>query len=279
MARIRSTKPEFWTDRSLALKLTRDARLFYKGLWNFADEHGRISADPYYLKGQIFPYESEGPDWIEGLVGQLEAAGKVVRYSDGEDPYLFLRTLHRHQRLEPDKVPSRLPAPPVPTDPANTQVTYADEVNADKSARDSVESEPDADEEALFYVAGGREQVAGSRGPSSDEENEVPPAAFDEFWKHWPRKVDKEEARTAFTKAVTNKRVDPAVVIKACAEFAERCRLVGREKGFIPYPATWLNKQRWNDDLNEVLPLPPQRAPTRHETYRDPSASAFRPPK
>lgn len=275
MARIRSVKPEFWTDRSLALKLTRDARLFYQGLWNFADEHGRISADPYYLKGQIFPYEPEGPDWIEGLIGQLEAAGKVLRYEAEENPYLFLRTLHRHQRLEPDKVPSRLPAPPR----ANSQVTSADEVNADESAPNPDESVPGTDEEALFYVAGSREQVAGSRGPSSGEGNEASPAAFDEFWKHWPRKVDKDEARAAFTKAVDKKRADPTVIIKACAEFSERCRLVGREKDFIPYPATWLNKQRWKDDLNEVLPLPSQRAPTQHETFQDSAPSTFRPPK
>ena len=38
MARIRSIKPEFWDDRKLAKRASRDARLLYIALWNLADE-------------------------------------------------------------------------------------------------------------------------------------------------------------------------------------------------------------------------------------------------
>jgi len=45
MARIRTIKPEFWTDGDM-FKLSRDARLFYIGLWNFCDDNGVIEHDP-----------------------------------------------------------------------------------------------------------------------------------------------------------------------------------------------------------------------------------------
>jgi hypothetical protein len=214
MARIRSVKPEFWTDRPLARKLSRDARLFYIALWNFADEHARLGGDPYYLKGQIFPYDDDvDAAVIIRFLKELEAAGKVVRYEIDDEPYLFLPRLDRHQRLEADKVPSRLPAPPNPDEPppspgksvrgtdesargadtsaqtyestpeglessANAQVVVLAQFGADKSARNSDECAPGADTSALLYVAGGREQVAREEeNPSSSVTASPPPDA------------------------------------------------------------------------------------------------------
>jgi hypothetical protein len=50
VARIRSIKPEYWADQDLAEQVSRDARLLYIGLWNLADEHGRLRGDPRYIK-------------------------------------------------------------------------------------------------------------------------------------------------------------------------------------------------------------------------------------
>lgn len=281
MARIRSIKPEFWTDRSLARKLSIPARLFYIGLWNFADEHARINGDPFYLKGQIFPYDDFDDGEIDDLIEELVRAGKAVRYDGDEDPYLFLPTLNKHQRLEPDKVPSRLPAPPdlnepgpLPPSPAqdNTQVRDSAQIGADSSESRPDESAPGADESALLYVAGSRLLVAGGRehgSPRADvsqppllaviEQPPLTPLAeftptFDDFWKPWPRKVDKEPARKAFDKAI--KKANAAVIVEACRAYAQRCIDVGQDPQFIPHPATWLNKERWTNDLDAVMPLP-----------------------
>jgi hypothetical protein len=68
--------------------------------------------------------------------------------------------------------------------------------------------------------------------------------AFDAFWAAYPRKIGKGQARTAWARAV--KRADPATIIAAANEF-------GIERGnqdpkFTPYPATWLNGERWTDE-------------------------------
>ncbi|HEY5990452.1 MAG TPA: hypothetical protein VIV12_29295 [Streptosporangiaceae bacterium] len=162
MARIRSIKPEFWDDRKLAKACSRDARLFYVALWNLADEHGRINGDTQYLKGRCFPYDDDlNDDALVTLLDELSHIRRVQRYETDGDPYLFLPQLAKHQRLEPDKVPSRLPPPPAQTSRS------ASASRARSSGRRADKSAPDPDESALKHVAGSREHVAGSRGSRS----------------------------------------------------------------------------------------------------------------
>ena len=194
MARIRSVKPEFWTDRSMG-RLSRDARLLYIAMWNQADEHGRLNGDPRYVKGVCLPYDDDlDLEDVDRLLDELARAEKLVRYEAKDDPYLFLPNLGKHQRLETAKVPSRLPEPP-PTGGGNPSGSRADKCarRADKSEsnedihRDTAQSDSDdasssqdtanaqigADESArdadssgtnvAQQVAGGRWQAAGSR--------------------------------------------------------------------------------------------------------------------
>lgn len=159
MARMRSVKPEFWADEDLAEELCRDARLLYIGLWNLADEHARLRGDPRFIKGQIFPYDDDlDPKAIDVLLDQIADSGRAQRYKVNGRSYLFLPKLARHQRLEAEKVPSRLPGPEEadPDDPAPGAETCANE------------SAPRADELSLKHVAGGMEHVAGSSSSSSE---------------------------------------------------------------------------------------------------------------
>ena len=192
MARMRSVKPEFWTDEDLA-DLRRDARLLYLGLWNIADEHARLRGDPRYVKGQIFPYDDDlPPEAIGGLLSELASAGKVLRYKVAGRSYLFLPNLAKHQRLEAEKVPSRLPGPdesepdpdePVPrTDEPAEEPDRSDRSGSPPAATDRTdESARDADELSLKHVAGSREQVAGSRrqGAEEDTSSELAPRDSD----------------------------------------------------------------------------------------------------
>lgn len=162
MARMRSLKPEFWVDRKLARSLTRDQRMLYVALWNQADEWARLMADPRLLKGQCFPYDDDVTlDYIEAMLDALEAAGVAQQYEVDGDPYVWLPKLAKHQRLEPSKVPSRLPEPPEMQD--DQQVCAAPKVRANESARDLDESARDANQLSLMQVAGGREHVAGQQ--------------------------------------------------------------------------------------------------------------------
>jgi hypothetical protein len=147
MARIRAVKPEFWADEGLAEQASRDARLLYIGLWNLADEHGRLRGDPRYIKGQVFPYDDDlSAADVEVLLKSLAAAKKVVRYTRDGGRYVFLPNLAKHQRLESEKVPSKLPAPPPDgaDESAHDESAGPDESERGpgKSARGADDSEP-----------------------------------------------------------------------------------------------------------------------------------------
>lgn len=73
---------------------------------------------------------------------------------------------------------------------------------------------------------------------------------FEEFWNMYPRKVGKGHARLAFKKAADKE--DPAKIIEAAYKFA--AVMEGKEKQYIPHPTTWLNGERWDDELDDVAP-------------------------
>lgn len=165
MARMRSVKPEYFADQDLAEDLPgpdgRDARLLYIALWGQADEHGRLRGDARWIKGQVYPFDDDlTPEVVDRLIDMIAASGRAVRYRVGKATYLFLPKLAEHQRLEPDKTPSRLPD--VCDEQAELIKVIQSEIFPDKS-------EPSAEELALArarsfkHVAGSREQEAGSK--------------------------------------------------------------------------------------------------------------------
>jgi len=235
VARIRSVKPEFWIDEKLAAATSRDARLVYVGLWNLADEHSRLRGSAAYIKGQLFPYDDDlTPATLGRLVDELEQVGAVQRYAVDDEGYIYLPKLARHQRLEPDKVPSRLPPPPFEVD--------RPEPDPDRSARRTDESASDAEDHALLYVAGSREHVAGSRDTRGAARTQTS-AAFDEFWSIYPRREAKAAARKAWDKAI--KRADPADICAGAKRYRDQ---PGRDPKFTAHAATWLNADRWADE-------------------------------
>ena len=71
---------------------------------------------------------------------------------------------------------------------------------------------------------------------------------FDEFWKVYPRKVGKGHARIAFVKSL--KLVEADILIEAAATFARVSKCT--EKKYIPHPTTWLNAERWDDEVDDI---------------------------
>lgn len=73
-------------------------------------------------------------------------------------------------------------------------------------------------------------------------------AAFNQFWELYPRKVGKGEARRKFAKVI--KQVNLEVILAAVKRQRES-RQWSKDNGqFVPYPATWLNQERWEDEVD-----------------------------
>jgi hypothetical protein len=98
MARIRTTKPEFWTDGKV-VGLSPFARLLFLGSWNFAlCDDGHLPDDAYGLKLKVLPADDVDPT---ELLDELLFAGVIVRgeLSDGRT-YLHIRKLRDHQKVD-----------------------------------------------------------------------------------------------------------------------------------------------------------------------------------
>ena len=69
---------------------------------------------------------------------------------------------------------------------------------------------------------------------------------FDEFYKKYPRKVAKKDAQKAWNKL---KPEDRQLAIKAIDQHIKFWEHSGTDRSYIPYPASWLNGERFHDEI------------------------------
>lgn len=111
MARKRMIDPTFWADEEIG-HWSFQARLFYIGLWNFADDKGRFRAAPDLLRSQIFPYDKDFD--IQKVMKEVEK--KVFWYNIEGNNYGWLVNFSKHQRIDR---PTKSLFPPAPIEKRN----------------------------------------------------------------------------------------------------------------------------------------------------------------
>ena len=69
---------------------------------------------------------------------------------------------------------------------------------------------------------------------------------FENFWKEYPKKVGKKKACLSFLKL---KRALLSTILEALKK--QKSSPAWQENGgqFIPHPTTWINGERWEDDV------------------------------
>lgn len=113
MARIRTIKPDFWTDEKI-VELPFEARLFFIGSWNFADDNGNLQRSAKKLKMQIFPADAID---CEPLIQSLITHGLLIEYEVNGEKYLHIKGFKTHQVINrPSK--TGLPVPVSGSTPA-----------------------------------------------------------------------------------------------------------------------------------------------------------------
>lgn len=84
-----------------------------------------------------------------------------------------------------------------------------------------------------------------------EEEEEVNEAlpVFDDFYRHYPKKKNKQAAQKAWNKLKPTKELLQKMI---CAlEQHKKLPDWKKENGqFIPYPSSWLNGKRWEDEMD-----------------------------
>lgn len=212
MPRIRSIKPEFFTDEHIA-DLTPEQRLLFIGLWTLSDRAGRLEDRPKYIKVMIFPYDNMD---IEPMLKALCHGPKpfIVRYEVNSNAYIEVCNFLKHQYPNVKEKSSTIPAPCLHH--TNTPVI-----------RD------------LLSVNGNGDTV---KQPCPKPSASV--VGFAEFWTVYPKKVGKDKALDAW-----NKKKPPLdAVLKALAWQIQSDAWRKEGGAYIPHPTTYLNQGRWKDE-------------------------------
>ena len=104
-----------------------------------------------------------------------------------------------------------------------------------------------------------RRQTDDKLNKRNREGKEIPDARFDKFWSAYPRKVAKKNAFAAFKKINPDDSLLSEILAALTAQRNNSDWTQDNGK-FIPYPATWLNSERWLDEQpDETLPEQPRK--------------------
>lgn len=77
------------------------------------------------------------------------------------------------------------------------------------------------------------------------------PEGFESFWSAYPKKTAKQQALKAWQKLSPDEKLTAAIL--SSLERQKKCDQWTKDNGrYIPYPATWLNGRRWEDDMQTV---------------------------
>lgn len=90
-----------------------------------------------------------------------------------------------------------------------------------------------------------RDQTSSLERTNRDQKTAADAAAFDAFWKLYPRKIDKGHARTAYARALKR-----ATAEEILAGLQRQLPVMSKtEPRFLPHAATWLTGDRWSDEV------------------------------
>lgn len=252
MARIRSLKPSFFTDRRVT-KLSFAARLWFEGMWVFAIcDAGHLDDDAYELRLKVFPADQVDED---ALTDEVLDTGMVLRKQlpDGRS-YLQVANLAVHSKSEKRWTPrcpycahestTTLAQPPATAtelaEPPGRlrEIAEAPATSApDRIGLEGIKNLPAPHgADALLDL-----DATGSPPPRATARASVQPA-FDAFWSVYPVKRDKPKAFKAFERAV--RRAPAQRIIEGARRYRDDPH---RDPTKTKYPEGWLNGDRWDD--------------------------------
>lgn len=116
MPRIRTIKPEFWTDEKVA-HLTFFERLLFIALWNFADDEGRGRMIAKEINGFAFPLDDVTDKQVQDGLMRLAELSLIKIYKPEGIPCFYIPSWKRHQIINR---PSRSKIPAPVEEPVNT---------------------------------------------------------------------------------------------------------------------------------------------------------------
>lgn len=250
MPRIRTIKPDAFLSESLST-LGRGTRWTFAGLWTYSDDEGRARDDVRLIKAALYPLDdSVSRDDVETDLWLLAGIGAICRYvGDDGRRYLHMPKWEDHQRINRPS-PSKLPACPHEGSGKCHEPRDDDSVSPHGALTEDSRQERKGRE-------GNRE---GEGNLLADKSADAPPPRFEEFWDTYGLKVKRPAAIAAYRKALTKTTDD--VLISAAAAYVLKIQADRRRRGDRAtqqaHASSWLNDERWGDEVDVPLEAPPE---------------------
>jgi len=234
--RIRTIKPEFFKDEELA-DLPAQTRLLFIGLWLMADRKGRLEDRPRLIKVELLPYEDVN---VDELLTVLDKEGFIKRYTVDDKAYIEVVNFKKHQRImgKESEFETEIPAPETREKLGNTR----EKSGSTREKLGNTREKSGSNGEALGNA--GREGKGRER---KGDGHALLPSSFEQFWSSYPRKIKKKETLLIWQRKNLDLKIEEILTgLNHYKQSEQWCRDGGK---FIPHPTTWLNGERWNDEI------------------------------
>lgn len=210
------------------MECSPNARLMFIGMWNFADDTGRLPHSAKSIKAKVFPSDDISLDGIRGMLRELSANGLIIVYAVEDEEYLQI-TGWQHQRIDKPQ-PSKYPAPFFDDSGKAIGTVPPDRKGEDRK---------------------GEEKISRSASPSNED--------FQNLKKVFPKRAGNYGWKAAERKfnALVKTGVDPKLIVAAAKRLGETLKSkIGTE--FIPMPASWLNSEDFVESAVAAFDAGPQ---------------------
>lgn len=246
MPRIRTIKPEFWSDEKLATLSPVD-RLTFLGLISLSDDYGRVHDNAKVIDAFIFP-ETSGT--VRESLANLSRIGRIRRGRAANGKRILeIVNWEKHQRVDKPQPHLCLPA-------------MCEETS--ENAGENAIREPFATDSGMAPELVGplprTEEQEHRAGPTTNDQDrniaatESPrceyPAGFEEFWRAYPandkgRKRGKKVTEGLWRKVPTGDRPGMVAAAKAYRQEVETRGTLVRD------PERFIRNDFWRDYLGE----------------------------
>lgn len=219
-------------------RLSAEEEVFFYRLLVNCDDYGRFSADPDLLASLLYPRRrtlrsSTVANWLNALAN----VGLVILYQNNGDTLLQVTTWDKHQQIRNKR--SKYPAY---TDDESEVITVSGKrkhlkSNDSKCPRNPIQSNPNPNTNPI-------------QSDTSDDGRKVD--GFDLFWSVYPKRVGKKDAIKAWGQIKPNEETVKAI-IEGVGRWKASEQWTKDGGQFIPYPATFLRGERWNDECQPAI--------------------------
>lgn len=208
-------------------KLGEFAQSLYPLLVACADDFGRQSGDAFTVKMAVFPSSPRREDEFTAALTAMHHVGLIQWYEANDGQVVQIVQFDEHQPGLSKRTASKFAEPPV-----NFTGAPGNSPLIEQNRTEQKGTEP--------------KRTALTR--RNDD-------LFSAFWLAYPKKKSRSDAEKAWRKLAPSPELTQRIMDAVAAQRNSPDWL--KEGGkYIPYPASWLNARRWEDEADDPLQRP-----------------------